>query len=177
MNNPTTDEKLTCEHPMTTDDQKPKLHIDSGWKAEAQAEKERLAQQEQKRQSDGGAQGQRGELPDADFRGLVGMLVSQAISGLGAMADQKTGRVVIDLEGSRFFIDLLGVLEEKTKGNLSDEEAGELTEVLGELQNRYVQITKLVAEQKIKPADDQSAINQPGQPGMGGMGGAPDLSV
>ncbi len=124
----------------------PKLHIDSDWKAQAQAEKERLAAAEAKVEA---ARGERDpeELPPADFRGLVGMLASQAVMGLGAMQDPKSGRVVIDLEGARFSIDLLGMLEEKTKGNLSAEEAEELGQILGELRSRYVQISKLVAAQ------------------------------
>jgi hypothetical protein len=127
-------------------DAEPKLHIDSDWKAQAQAEKEKLAAAEAKVEA---AKGERGadELPPADFRGLVGMLASQAIMGLGAMQDPKTGRVVIDLEGARFSIDLLGMLDEKTKGNLTPEEAEELGQILGELRSRYVQIAKLVAAQ------------------------------
>ena len=66
------------------------------------------------------------KLPQADFKSLMGVLASQAIMGLGAMNDPKTGRVVIDLDGARFSIDLLGVLEEKTKGNLSDEQSKEI---------------------------------------------------
>lgn len=124
-------------------DEQPKIHVDSDWKAEAQAEKERLAQQEQKKADE--QPGERG-LPAADFKTLMGMLASQAIMGLGAVADPQTGRVVIDLEGSKLSIDLLGILEEKTKGNLSDEEQSELTQVLAELRSRFVQVTQLVAD-------------------------------
>jgi hypothetical protein len=129
----------------------PKLHIDSDWKAEAQKERERLAQKEQERSAKAGpdARGPRGEqeLPDASFRTLVGMLASQAIMGLGAMADPQTNRVIIDLEGARLSIDLLDVLEQKTKGNLDKEESQELTQMLAELRNRFVQISQLVAKQ------------------------------
>ena len=47
---------------------------------------------------------------------LVGMLAQQAIMGLGIMADRKTGGVIVDLEGSRFSIDLLEVLQQKNQG-------------------------------------------------------------
>lgn len=135
----------------------PKLQIDSDWKVEAQREKERLAQKEQAaktakpaagkpgRPSPGEAGGQ--ELPEASFRSLVGMLASQAIMGLGAMADPQTNRVIIDLEGARFAIDLLDVLDEKTKNNLNKEEADELKQILAELRSRFVQISQLVAKQ------------------------------
>jgi hypothetical protein len=128
---------------MTPDEATPKLHIDSDWKAQAQAEKERLAQQE--RQQAEKHEGQQG-LPPANFQSLVSVLASQAIMGLGAMGDPKTGRVVVDLEGSRFSIDLLAVLDEKTKGNLSKEEAEELKQILAELRARYVRIAQLVAQ-------------------------------
>ena len=131
------------------DDTTPKIHIDSDWKAEAQAEKDRLAAEEQD-DTDAGADGSpRGGLPEADFRALVGVLASQAIMGLGAMADPKTSRVVIDLEGAKFAIDLLGVVEEKTKDNLTDEETKELGQVLAELRKRFVQVTQLGAQNAI----------------------------
>lgn len=129
-------------------DETPKLHIDSDWKAQAQAEKERLAAKEKEAAKQPSAQG----LPEASFQALVSVLASQAIMGLGAYADPKSGRVMIDLEGSKFSIDLLAVLEEKTKGNLTAEETDELKQLLVELRARFVQIAQLVAQQKGEPA-------------------------
>ncbi len=131
---------------MSQDDPAPKLQIDSDWKAEAQAEKQRLIEQE-KAKGDSGQRPQPGQLPKADFKSLMGVLASQAIMGLGAVGDPKSGRVVIDLDGARFSIDLLGVLEETTKGNLNDEEATELKQIITELRARFVQIAQLVAQQ------------------------------
>lgn len=135
---------------MTQDDSAPKLQIDSDWKAQAQAEKAKLLEQEKtKAEQQSGEDAQKpSKLPQADFKSLMGVLASQAIMGLGAMNDPKTGRVVIDLDGARFSIDLLGVLEEKTKGNLSDEQSKEITQILAELRSRFVQITQLVAQQQ-----------------------------
>ncbi len=143
---------------MSKDEETPKLQIDSNWKAEAQAEKERLAKQEQAKT---GAPG-RERPPEADFKSLMGILASQAIMSLGALGDPKTGRVVIDLEGARFSIELLGVLEEKTRGNLTDEEAKEIAQVLAELRNRFVQITHMVAQQAPPPGAGPTAGNVPG---------------
>lgn len=150
-------------------DPTPKLHVDSDWKAQAHAERERLAAAEAKLESaksaKGGAEAE--GLPPADFRGLVGMLASQAVMGLGAMQDPKSGRVVIDLEGSRFAIDILGMLDEKTKGNLTSEESEDLRQVLGELRARYVQIARLVASQmasgtaSVAPASPAAASSPP----------------
>lgn len=136
-----------------SDENKSKLHIDSDWKAEAQAEKERLVAKDEARGVSGaaGASGQHG-LPEANFQTLMSVLASQAIMGLGGYTDPKSGRMMIDLEGARFSIDLLAVLEEKSKGNLSNEEETELQQVLSELRNRYVQIADMVKKQQASAA-------------------------
>ena len=129
----------TRQHP--SDGPAPSLHVDSDWKAQAEAERTRLAEKEaalQARTAEGGPE----QLPPAEFRSLVGLLASQAVMGLGTMADPQ-GRVVVDLEGSKFAIDLLKVLEEKTKGNLTPEEAGEIEEVNRELAMRFTAITRI----------------------------------
>ena len=120
-----------------------KIEIDSDWKAEAQAEKEKLAAAEQKVEERAQSQ----KVPEADFRGLLGALASQALMGLGMHQDPSGKGVMVDLEGSKFVIDLIGVVEEKTKGNLSEDEATELQQLHTELQNRFVQIAQLVASQ------------------------------
>jgi len=124
-------------------DSEPKLHIDSDWKAEAQAEKERLARESEAREQE--RQGE-GELPEASFRGLLSILATPAIMSLGTQRDPKTGGAIVDLEGARFYIDLLSVLESKTTGNLSEEEAKELTTLIHELRGRFVEVTHLVAQ-------------------------------
>ena len=189
----------------TMNDETPKLHIDSDWKAQAQAEKDRLSEKESARAAaSGGAQhrGQpgaqhgaqvgaqqgdhpdEGELPPADFRALVATLASQAMMGLGAYADPQSGRAVIDIQGAQFAIDLLGVIEEKTRGNLTADEASELTEILAQLRARFVQIAKLVAAQMQREMAGggmqgamQGGAMQGGGPvgsiGLGGPSGGP----
>jgi len=145
-------------------DETPRLHIDSDWKAQAQAEKERLAEKEAARTASAPEQG---EMPQADFHALVMTLGSQAMMGLGAYGDPQTGRVMIDLPGAQFAIDLLAVLEERTKGNLTPEEAGELGEVVTQLRARFVQVAKLVAAQMQRemqgaPSDIAGSIGRGG---------------
>ena len=152
---------------MSDQEPAPKLHIDADWKAEAQAEKERLAAKEAEASaSPDGKEGAPGELPEANFKSLMGLLASQAIMGLGAYPDPETGSVVVDLVGSKFAIDLLGVLEEKTAGNISDEESKELSEVLAQLRSRFVQIAEAVAQQQMNAAAEGM---QPGTPPAGGV--------
>lgn len=129
----------------------PKIQIDSDWKAQAQAEKEQLRAQEEKAKSQGGgaagksSSAAQGEFPPASWDTLLGSLVSQSMMYLGAYADPRTGMPIIELEAARHYIDLLGVLEEKTKGNLEEEEAKNLATVIYELRMRYVQIAQAAA--------------------------------
>ncbi|MDY7109978.1 MAG: DUF1844 domain-containing protein [Planctomycetota bacterium] len=169
---------------MASDEPTPKLHVDSDWKAQAQAEKERLAAEEKTRgeqapgaADDPGTSGAAGaggprRLPDANFKTLISVLASQALMGLGTIQDPESKGVMIDLDGARFSIDLLGVLEEKTKGNLSDEESSELAQLLAELRSRYVHVSRLVAEQAASgTVQSPGSPGAPGAPGFGGVGG------
>ncbi|MCP4758731.1 MAG: DUF1844 domain-containing protein [Planctomycetes bacterium] len=144
---------------MTSDDA-PQIHIDSDWKAEAQAEKERLAAAEKEKEAV--ASSDSPKLPPANFQGLVGILASQAVMGLGAVPDESGKGVLIDLDGAKFAIDLLTVLEEKTAGNLTEDEAKEIGVVLTELRARFVQVTQLIAQQMAQPTAGGEAGAGPG---------------
>ena len=138
----------------------PKIQIDTDWKAEAQAEKKRLAE-EADTVADSPKGGQPGTLPPADFQTLVGALASQAVMSLGSIRDPKSGGVVIDLPGARFAIDLLGVVEAKTRGNLDKEEEKAITQALGELRDRFVQISQAVAAQQVSDVQGAAGITNP----------------
>lgn len=125
----------------------PKIIVDSDWKSQAQAEKDRLAAEEASRGAPAGRGGEGGELPPADFPSLVGMLVTQALMYLGGVADRRTGHAIFDPDMSRFYIDLLGALEEKTKGNLTDVEEKDLQSAVHELRARYVELIQVMARQ------------------------------
>jgi hypothetical protein len=137
---------------MAESPEQPKIIIDSDWKSQAQAEKERLVQQEEHAPGSRGARGGPDDMPPADFRALVGSLATQALLYMGAFPDPETGRAVVSLDYARHAIDMLGVLDEKTKGNLNAEEQQDLTEVLKELRERFVHLTGYVAEARRKQA-------------------------
>ena len=148
----------------------PKLIVDDDWKHQAQAEKERLAAEEAKK--DEQSQGrQRGELPPADFRALVGTLASQALLYLGGIADPRTGQAMFEPEAAVHLIDLLAVLETKTKGNLEKEETDELAAVIQELRARFVELTRAVAAQQAQAAAGPAAQAPPpaAPPSSGGI--------
>lgn len=127
---------------MAESPEAPKIHIDSDWKAEARAEKERLAAKAKAAEQGaaGSKAGAGGGLREAKFETLVSTIATQALFALGAIADPRTGQRYQNLEMARHQIDLLGVLEEKTKGNLTEEESSMLVGTTYELRSRYIQM-------------------------------------
>lgn len=82
------------------------------------------------------------QLPPASFATLVSLLASQAMAALGQLPDPATNQPTVRLGMAKHFIDSLEVLEQKTKGNLSDVEAGMLENMLYELRLLYVAVQK-----------------------------------
>ena len=126
------------------DQEEPKIIVDDDWKSQAQAEKEKLAE-EVDSQADGQGQtdgGRDRQLPPASFATLVNLLATQIIFALGGVEDPKTKRRYVDLALAKHHIDTLVVLEEKTKGNLTDEEKSLLDNALYETRMSYVQMAQ-----------------------------------
>ncbi len=85
-------------------------------------------------------------LPPASFSFLVLSLRAQAEMQLGLMHFGQEDKPETDLPLARHTIDLLGVLQEKTKGNLQLEEQRLLENSLTELRFRYVQASEDAAK-------------------------------
>ena len=116
-----------------------KIIIDEDWKEQAQREKEQMAaEKEIEETEEPKEQPPRGPLPDADMTGLISMQATQAFFAMGAFGAEEGKEPKIDLDMAKYSIDMLGVIEEKTKGNLSDEEAGALENTLHQLRMTYV---------------------------------------
>jgi hypothetical protein len=78
-------------------------------------------------------------LPKADFAGLALSLATSALFHLGLIADPESGEPgQKNLALARHSIDTLELLEEKTRGNLTGEEATLLANLLTELRVHYV---------------------------------------
>ena len=118
-------------------DKEPKLHIDDDWKAQAQAEKEKLSKEEPAAEP----ATNRGPIPPPSFSLLVISLVSQARICLGDLDNPMTKKKQLDLEAAKHHIDMLEMLDAKTSGNLSEQEKKLLDSVLYELRMRYVQLS------------------------------------
>ena len=138
------------------DEEAPKIIVDDDWKAQAKAEKERLAEDEQKQEAEGGPDGAR-QMPPASFEVLVSSTVTQALFALGAIEDPRSGQRYLDLDIAKHHIDMLTVIEEKTKGNLSEDEAKMIDQALYECRMHYVQVANAVANQAMGAAPEQGA--------------------
>jgi hypothetical protein len=121
-------------------EEQPKIHIDSDWKAQARAEKEKLAQKAAESESTKAAATGPGGMPPANFETLISTMATQALFAMGAIPDPRTGQRMAHLDLARHHIDMLTVIEEKTKGNLSEEETKMLAGTLYELRSRYIQL-------------------------------------
>ena len=85
-------------------------------------------------------------FPEANFDALVAMFTAQAMVALGAVANPGTKKAEVQLPMAKYLIDLLGVVEQRTAGNLSDGEAESLNETLHSLRMMYVQRSKMAAK-------------------------------
>jgi len=124
-----------------------KIIIDEDWKKEAQREKEILAAQEEAGKKKAEEKPPRGPLPEGNFAALISMLTTQAFFALGALQVKGQERKEPDLELAKYNIDMLETVEEKTKGNLTEEEKTVLKNTLGQVRMAYVQIAEQVPPQ------------------------------
>ncbi len=96
------------------------------------------------------------DFPGADdpasFVNFLSTLASQAAAALGALPHPATGQRSVDLETSKYWIDVLAMLREKTKGNLHPQEQKLFNSLLGDLQMQFVDLNRASEEQLLKKA-------------------------
>lgn len=85
----------------------------------------------------------------ASFVNFLSTLASQAAAALGAMPHPVTGQRTLDLETGKYWLEVLGMLKDKTKNNLHPKEQQLFDGILSDLRMQYVQIQR-VAEEKLK---------------------------
>ena len=107
-----------------------KKNIDESWKEAVGKEKETLKKE--------------GKIipPEPDFSFFITTLALQASISLGQVPNPATNQKEENLAQAKFLIDTLGMLKEKTKGNLTTEEANFLENLLYELRMVYISKTK-----------------------------------
>ena len=79
------------------------------------------------------------EQPAISFAGFVISLATNAAVHFGDIADPHTGEREQDLPAAHQMIELIALLQEKTKGNLAPDEAKLVDDLLYELRMRFVQ--------------------------------------
>ena len=119
-----------------------KIIIDEDWKKEAQREKEILAAQEEEEKKKAEERPQRGPLPEGNFAALISMLTTQALFAMGLLQVKGEEKKEPDLELAKYNIDMLETIEEKTKGNLTENEQKVLENTLGQVRMAYVQVAE-----------------------------------
>ena len=81
-------------------------------------------------------------MPEMSFIAFVVSLASTAAIHLGDLPDPATGqRLEPNLEGAKQMIEILELLEEKTRGNLTAEERTVLEQVLYELRMHFIEVS------------------------------------
>jgi hypothetical protein len=107
----------------------------------------------------------RAKAPDSSHMGpivfdhLVQSMYMTAMMGMGA-GTQPGEKPRIDLMGARQTIDLLGVLQEKTKGNLTANEQRLLESALFELRMMFLEITNAIARNAANPPQPQPSVRK-----------------
>lgn len=74
---------------------------------------------------------------EKDIKAIAILLSTQAMINLGEIPDPVSGEAVVTIDKAVVFLELLEVLSEKTKGNLTEEEAGFINGLLENLKDVY----------------------------------------
>ncbi len=77
---------------------------------------------------------------EASFMQFIGGFAVQTLVHLGKMSNPMTGGTSVDLPNAKYSIDILGILQDKTNGNLSVEEDEYLANLLRDLRMEYVAV-------------------------------------
>lgn len=119
-------------------DEEPKIFIDEDWKSQVDREREEaLQQQETPEPKD--SPDEQGEAPDDTslFEVMFSGMAAQAMMALGLMAEEGQKEVMVDLGLAKHLIDTMAMLQEKTKGNLTEREEASLGQAVSELQRAF----------------------------------------
>ena len=124
----------------------PKKKVDETWKREVEEEKRKAeaASESPRGERAGATQEDLSEAPplEASFPLFITSLATQALVQMGQIESPITGKKEKNLQEARYTIDILGIIEEKTKGNLENDEARLLRSVLYDLRMHYVEAAK-----------------------------------
>ena len=113
------------------------------------------------------------DVRSALFAQLVMQQSNMALMLLGKVPHPESGQVVKDLEAAKLFIDILEMLEARTKGNLSQEEAALLKQSLMSLRMAFVEAVEAPPPPAAPaPQAGASPVQQAAAPAAGGAAAA-----
>jgi hypothetical protein len=119
----------------------PEKKIDESWKNSVEKEKVHIFGQDDPKDEQAPAeQGGEEEAPQLDFANYVASLGFQALVFMGEIPNPITNEIQKNLPQSKFLIDTLLLLREKTKGNLTEQEDRLLNGSIYELQVKFVEV-------------------------------------
>ncbi len=81
-----------------------------------------------------------------DFISFVASLATQALAALGALPEARAQGMPVSIEMAREYIEIIAMLQDKTRGNLSREEDAAMQRVMTELRMVYVETTQRIAK-------------------------------
>jgi uncharacterized protein DUF1844 len=81
-------------------------------------------------------------LPEINFSAFVISLSTQALMNLGEIANPISGKVEVDVPVAKQMIDILGMIKDKTRGNLNASEDRLMEDILFDLRMKYVEAVK-----------------------------------
>lgn len=129
---------------MSDQQEEPKIVVDEDWKTRVRAEREAAKQAATAASEDARPAGEPagGRIPPASFDALITTFAVPALTAMGKIPDPVQGHPVVRPDLAKHYIDMLSLLEEKTKGNLTKDEAGMLDGVLHQLRMTFVTTRK-----------------------------------
>jgi len=113
-----------------------KIIVDEDWKSRIEAERQEEALQASEKEKQPAAQA--AQFPPASFEMLLTTLATEAMVALGQLPHPATQKAEQNLGQARYVIDMLEVISEKTKGNLSPSEEAMQIELLHQLRMGFV---------------------------------------
>lgn len=114
--------------------------VDESWKNTVEKEKVHIFGQEPAEERSGAEAGQADQGEELNFSNYVASLGFQALIFMGEIPSPVTQQVEKNLGQSKFLIDTLVLLRDKTKGNLTEEEGKLLNGAIYELQMKFIEV-------------------------------------
>ncbi|MBN1586327.1 MAG: DUF1844 domain-containing protein [Candidatus Omnitrophica bacterium] len=132
--------------------------VDETWKSQVEKEKERIRSDEPKRsqgnsgpsqpaqKETAGEQERQGPGSESAFQIFISSLGIQTLMHLGELPNPMTQQPELQMDQAKHMMDILEMLQQKTKGNLTSTEAQLLDDLLYELRMKYIARIQAISE-------------------------------